>query len=405
MKTNVLKCVCLVIILLIFVSCENETSFVSIKGIALTKPYILINAGSQDSIKVTISPVDATNATVTWVSSDTTIAKVNAKGIITGVAPGISTITATTVDGKYTAACVVHTFKWKSYTTTNGFLTNNVVNCIAVDSLGSLWFGGGGGVTKLDEFGRTDYLYKLGVGDIVVDKQNNKWFGTFSYGVRKFDGVNWTTYDTSNSGLTDNSIMSAGVDSKGTVWFCTLNRETFMSTGVSGFDGTTWKSYNSTDGLVYVNVMCIAGDKQDNKWFATNKGLSKFDGTTWTSYTKSNTNIDGIENISSMVFDSQGNKWFGTYSYGLLKFDGTNWTTYNRYNSKIASNGTSAMAIDKQGNIWICTYEGGITKFDGTNWTKYAYDNNNNYVVYGIVIDTHGNKWLATNNGVLELQD
>jgi ligand-binding sensor domain-containing protein len=36
---------------------------------------------------------------------------------------------------------------------------------------------------------------------IAIDGQGNKWIGTRGGGLAKFDGVNWTVYNTSNSGL------------------------------------------------------------------------------------------------------------------------------------------------------------------------------------------------------------
>ena len=403
MKANVLNFISLSLILLMAISCEKETPLVSTTGVMLAQSSALINVGSQDTLRASITPTDATNPTVTWASSDTTIAKVNAKGIITGVAPGVAVITVTSVDGKYSASCSANILKWTRYTTANGLAVNQVP-CLAIDSVGSLWFGGSS-VSRFDGSSWTTYLDQVGVGAIAVDKQNNKWFGTYGYGVRKFDNVNWTTYDTSNSGIVDNSIVnnSIAVDLNGSVWFGTLSRVTFKGTGVSSFNGTSWKGYNSTDGLAYNNVLNIAVDAQGNKWFATGQGgVSKFDGTNWTSYTKSNTNIDLLEQVNSIAFDAQGNKWFGTI-LGLLKFDGTNWTTYTLANSGLISNSISAIAIDKQGNKWIATMAGGVTKFDGTNWTNYTYDNF--YMVRGIAIDKHGNKWFATDNGVFELQN
>jgi hypothetical protein len=41
---------------------------------------------------------------------------------------------------------------------------------------------------------------------IAIDGQGNKWIGTYGGGLAKFDGVNWTVYNTSNSGLPDNYV-------------------------------------------------------------------------------------------------------------------------------------------------------------------------------------------------------
>jgi Bacterial Ig-like domain (group 2)/Two component regulator propeller len=404
MKQNVLNLSYITFILLIAISCKKETLPVSTTGVTLSHASLLINSGSRDTLKSSISPSNATNPDVTWISNDTTIAKVNSNGIVEGMAPGVTTITGTTVDGKYTATCVVNTIKWTTYTTNNGLADNHVV-CITIDLVGNLWFGGSS-ASKFDGSSWTTYLNKKGVGAITVDAQGNKWFGTWGNGVFKFDDINWTTYDTSNCGLTDNTINTnaIAIDLQGSIWFGTSSRVTWKGTGVSKFDGTIWNTYKSSNGLVYDNVLSIEIDGQGNKWFATGKGVSKFDGINWTSYTSNNTNNNLVDIAYCIGIDAKENKWFGTTS-GVLKFDGTNWTTYSISNSGIVSNAINAIAFDKKGNIWIATY-GGVSKFDGTNWTTYNYNNGlTSNVVLSIAIDTHGNKWFGTVNGVFKLQD
>ena len=90
----------------------------------------------------------------------------------------------------------------------------------------------------------------------------------------------WETYNTSNSGLVSNFVLSIAVDGDD-VWFGTNN-------GVSKFDGTTWTTYDtSNSGLVYNRVNAIAvDDVEGNIWFGTRWGASKFDGSNWTIYDK-----------------------------------------------------------------------------------------------------------------------
>ena len=47
------------------------------------------------------------NLTLTWTSSDTTIAEVSALGVVTGKAAGTAIITATTTDGSFTDVSAV----------------------------------------------------------------------------------------------------------------------------------------------------------------------------------------------------------------------------------------------------------------------------------------------------------
>jgi ligand-binding sensor domain-containing protein len=81
----------------------------------------------------------------------------------------------------------------------------------------------------------------------------------------------------------------------------------------SNINWTTYNTWNSN--LLNNTVFGIAIDKQENLWFATENGVSKFDGTLWTNYTPANSGL--IANpVVSIVIDKQGNKWFGTY-YGV----------------------------------------------------------------------------------------
>jgi ligand-binding sensor domain-containing protein len=51
---------------------------------------------------------------------------------------------------------------------------------------------------------------------IAIDEQGNKWIGTVNGGLAKFDGVNWTVYNTSNSGLPSNLVPWAiAIDGQG----------------------------------------------------------------------------------------------------------------------------------------------------------------------------------------------
>ena len=59
------------------------------------------------------------------------------------------------------------------------------------------------------------------VNAIAIDGQGNKWIGTNGGGLVKFDGVNWTVYNTWNSGLPDNNVRSIVIDRLGNKWIGT----------------------------------------------------------------------------------------------------------------------------------------------------------------------------------------
>ncbi|MEA4992834.1 MAG: S-layer homology domain-containing protein [Oscillibacter sp.] len=81
---------------------DEETADVSVGGTIPSKIY-------------TISPATALNQMVTWSSSATEIAAVDpGTGVVTGVAAGDATITATTADGGYTASYPVRVVEGKA---------------------------------------------------------------------------------------------------------------------------------------------------------------------------------------------------------------------------------------------------------------------------------------------------
>jgi hypothetical protein len=57
--------------------------------------------GTSSQLTATVLPADATDKSVTWTSSDESIATVDASGLVTAIAAGEVKITATTVDGGY----------------------------------------------------------------------------------------------------------------------------------------------------------------------------------------------------------------------------------------------------------------------------------------------------------------
>ena len=67
----------------------------------------LSEGASDTSLTAGISPVNASNAYLSWTSSNAKVATVNAKGKVTARAAGTATITVTTEDGGYKATCKV----------------------------------------------------------------------------------------------------------------------------------------------------------------------------------------------------------------------------------------------------------------------------------------------------------
>jgi uncharacterized protein YjdB len=79
----------------------------AVTGVNLDKTVSGITVGGTIQLNHTISPADATNQNVIWSSDATGVAAVSSSGLVSGVSAGTATVTVTTVDGNYTAICVV----------------------------------------------------------------------------------------------------------------------------------------------------------------------------------------------------------------------------------------------------------------------------------------------------------
>ena len=80
---------------------------IAVTDITLDRSTLQLALGETETLIATVVPDYATNQAVTWLSSDEDIATV-ANGIITAVAAGTATITATTEDGNFTATATIN---------------------------------------------------------------------------------------------------------------------------------------------------------------------------------------------------------------------------------------------------------------------------------------------------------
>ena len=86
----------------------NVTVNIAPTGVTLDKTSATLTAkGESITLKATVTPSDAANKSVTWKSSNTSVATVDSNGKVTAVGNGSATITVTTSVGSKTATCNV----------------------------------------------------------------------------------------------------------------------------------------------------------------------------------------------------------------------------------------------------------------------------------------------------------
>ena len=80
---------------------------IHVAGISLDQSVVkLVGEREKVTLTSTITPIDASNQTILWSSSNPDVATVSA-GVVTALSDGETTITATTSDGDFTASCKI----------------------------------------------------------------------------------------------------------------------------------------------------------------------------------------------------------------------------------------------------------------------------------------------------------
>ena len=85
----------------------NAAATVPVESVSLDKTELSLEVGGEETLTATVAPTNATNKNVTWESSNTSVATVDATGKVTAIGAGTATITVTTVNQSKTATCEV----------------------------------------------------------------------------------------------------------------------------------------------------------------------------------------------------------------------------------------------------------------------------------------------------------
>ena len=181
---------------------------------------------------------------------------------------------------------------WAVYNKDNSSLSFNNVTCLAFDSNERVWCGTyGGGLFLFDGNNWTQYtttnspLPSNYVGFVAVDNDNVAWLNCrdpqhpdnygleYGFGLTRFDGTNWTTYNRSNSPIPSNCLYDIKIDTQNNKWLATAG-----DVGLVSFNGSDWHTYNVDNSGIALNeaTRITIDDKRDLIWLThyTGSGLS-----------------------------------------------------------------------------------------------------------------------------------
>ncbi|MGE5498091.1 MAG: PEGA domain-containing protein, partial [Syntrophothermus sp.] len=222
---------------------------------------------------------------------------------------------------------------------------------------------------------------------IAVDQRDVKWIGTEGKGLISYDNNEWKTYTTENSLLPGNYInclKTESVVNGSKLWVGTNN-----GLAVIGPNGTS--VYNTANSKLPDNeILSVNIDLNGNKYIGTYKGLAVLSSNNlWTVYS--------ISSVTKIGFQ-YSKVWIGTGLGFVMSLAGTTLTNEKTVGLEIKS----LSAGSTSGGVWVGYYEkdrfsekGGVLMYDNGIWKDLQGLPG---LIPECIVMNEGERWIGTNN-------
>jgi signal transduction histidine kinase/ligand-binding sensor domain-containing protein len=261
---------------------------------------------------------------------------------------------------------------------------------------GSIYVAGFGGVVRHEG---NRFVSVLASGsDIAVslleDRHGNLWAGG-GYGLWMRSPQGDLRRYTVQDGLPDNYIRSLWEDRDGNLWAGTdgglarLEDGRFVSSPLASSNERDW-------------VRCIYEDTEGNLWVGMNSGLNRLRNDLFSMYGKA----EGLpsDEPTTVYQDHRGRIWVGFHDGGLVQLvDGKPARVYTQKDG-LPSNEIFSIRENRDGDLLIAARGGPSRLHDGYFVNPVMRDPLNRRVAFDYLEDRSGRLWVASPNGVSELE-
>lgn len=294
-------------------------------------------------------------------------------------------------------------------------LDNYQIRAIAFDNNGYAWIGTDQGLVKYSQAetlifnaGNTNLPASTPFYDIEVDSKGNVWIG--SNGLLKFDGQSFTLYNSQNSSIPEDFVLSIAIDSKDHIWF-TSSR--FRRGGIGKFDGTNWTVFTPNNSQLPVNfARKIVVDKNDDIWVGLTEivntpYLVKISNQNWTVITKNEMGFTPFY-IGNFEINSK-NELYIAIDYSLSSLAVNNVPQFfifkNETSGKLQidkETNVFSSCIDKQDRLWFVGTKGISGVYGYYNGLYWKVDETSLTKEFLICIKqaNDGKIWIGTSSGL-----
>ncbi|MEA5126854.1 MAG: two-component regulator propeller domain-containing protein [Proteiniphilum sp.] len=250
---------------------------------------------------------------------------------------------------------------------------------------------------------------------VFQDREGFIWFATRN-GLCKYDGYQITVYNSNQlklPALTNNNIHSLADDNQGNLWVGTYSGINRFNKRAGKFEPVEIR--NTTNKV----VSCILVTKNNEVWIGLDDGLFSYDPreNAFTHHSLRKIGDRAITaSIKSIVEDSSGEIWIGTWNNGLYRYSPSK-NIFYAYPQLNPRNSAHVIYEDSRKNIWIGTWGEGLhllenpRDMDNLRLKTYWHDANDpeslsDNLVYDICEDLHTNTlWIGTRSGLSLLEN
>jgi signal transduction histidine kinase/ligand-binding sensor domain-containing protein/DNA-binding response OmpR family regulator len=258
------------------------------------------------------------------------------------------------------------------------------------------------------------------IGAITKDHQGFLWFGTAS-GLNRFDGYDFKVFqhrEGDTTTINDSFIDKVIPGPSNSLWVYTPKGWNIYDPATEKFLSRA-RPFLQQIGMPHEWFKTISSDQKGNYWFIfPGEGVYRYnDSSAKTVFFNSNSGQIPLysNNVSSIVFDQEGNLWI-VYSEGVLeKRTAANEKLLLRKKIPAETSGALQYQLfaDNENEIWIYVpaQKHGAWWYRPSTDSFLRLDNRsvqftlNNDIVNGVIQDDHGNIWIATDHGGVNLID
>lgn len=243
---------------------------------------------------------------------------------------------------------------------------------------------------------------------IIQDNKGYIWIATNS-GLCRYDGYRIRTYKDNlfTPGiLTDNQIKTIAEDHSSNLWIGTNN-------GLNILNMITGQIREAEDSRLQDKVVSVLYVSKDNNvWIGMDDGLYRYipERGSFIVYDKS-TSGRPLVGIKSIMEDSKGRLWIGTWAVGLLRYEKDK-DAFISYPQMDERNSAHVLFEDSYQTIWVGTWDRGLYHLntpetpETVTWKHYLSQPGNKQslsdnIIYSIEEETGSNTlWIGTRSGL-----